>query len=254
MTHIIISIALILAPVLVAHFPNNKSNITTDNLGNLYCYENSSIKKFDANGTIIAHYTDENHNEITTIDAQNPFRLLVFSEEANQISFLDNKLHTIGSPLLLDDLEQYSVTSACTSNKGGFWLFDSNSRNAIRYNNTLQVCEQTPRLRTTITTEHASMVEQNGQLYIAIPTSGIYTYDSFGNFDMVIPLKNWQSLQIKETYIFTCKNDSVFIFPTNMSQTIALPDSIVPNQIREEKNRLFVRHKSGISIFNVINR
>ena len=73
--------------------------ISTDQLGNFYIIKNSELIKNNANNNQTLRYSNNLFGKISSIDASDPFRILVFNKDFNKIVFLDKNLTEITSPV-----------------------------------------------------------------------------------------------------------------------------------------------------------
>ncbi|MFH2096168.1 MAG: hypothetical protein ABIJ16_10720, partial [Bacteroidota bacterium] len=99
-------------------------SFVTDHLGNLYTVDGLKFAKYNPDGEETAHYSNAYYGEISYADVTDPYRILLYYRDFNQILFLDKELSEIASPIFLSDLSVEQATIACTSNRGGFWVYD----------------------------------------------------------------------------------------------------------------------------------
>ena len=119
---------------------NIEGNIfKTDQLENIYVGNNQNIVKFNNLGTKLFTYNNNYLGAITYFDISDPLRTLVFYKDFNQVLYLDNTLSAIGSPILLDNLGYNQIELACSSNTGGFWIFNSQTNQLILIDKNLQI-------------------------------------------------------------------------------------------------------------------
>ena len=65
---------------------------TSDNLGNAYLIKGHEIFKYLPNGKLFNRYSNLMLGNITSVDATNPLKLLLFYRDFSKIQFLDNQL------------------------------------------------------------------------------------------------------------------------------------------------------------------
>src|ERR1700758_5875448 len=65
---------------------------TTDNFGNTYLIKAEEIRKYTATGDLLKIYSNKNLGKITSVDASNSLRLLVFYKDFASIAILDDQL------------------------------------------------------------------------------------------------------------------------------------------------------------------
>lgn len=93
---------------------------TVDKIGNIYVYRQHLLKKYTAEGKLLAQFSNYESGKLHSIDVSDPFRLLLFYRDFNQIAFLDNKLNSVGDPVNLAELGFNSVSTVCKSKQMQF--------------------------------------------------------------------------------------------------------------------------------------
>ena len=117
------------------------NRIVTDNLGNIYLLEKSSLKKYDAEGNFLCSYTELSDGMISGIDVSDPLKIIIINSDFGKIKFLDNKLSIRNTPVSLSNLGYPNASLAAASYESGFWVFDPLSNQLIRFDNDLQLSQ-----------------------------------------------------------------------------------------------------------------
>src|SRR5687768_7815077 len=65
---------------------------TNDNLSNLYLINGEEIIKYSPTGKQLLKYSNKRFGNITTIDATNALKILLYYKDFQQLVFLDNQL------------------------------------------------------------------------------------------------------------------------------------------------------------------
>ena len=115
----------ILHVTLLRTFPASVTDFTTDNLGNIYLLANTNqIKKVNNKGDSIAVYNDvRRYGKITSIDASNPLKVLVYYNDFSTIIVLDRLLN-IRNTIDLRKQNILQVRTITSSYDNNIWLFD----------------------------------------------------------------------------------------------------------------------------------
>jgi len=79
------------------HFPNEILVWNIDNLGNIYAIQNEVIVKFDSTGKQTFSQSIKSLGRISEIEPINSMKIVLFSEEQQNICFLDNTLSLNGN-------------------------------------------------------------------------------------------------------------------------------------------------------------
>lgn len=227
--------------------------ITTDRLGNLYLYDKNFIHMYNNNGDSITSFNSRRFGEISTVDATDPYKILVFFANYNLIIHLDNYLSLNGEELDLQARDYDQVNLACQSRTVGLWIFDQLRQKAIHLNETFEADKETVNLYQWFGKRISPnfMFEYNNQLYIVEKESGIYLFDHFGTFKKKIPIIGIGSIQMNDGNISFFKEGKYCMylerdFKENCEQT---PFSDAKN-IRIEKNRVYVFTPQETTIFS----
>src|SRR4051812_5566844 len=114
-------------------FPHSKytpiqgsiTDFEVDNIGNIYLViNNEQLKKLDVNGDSIAVYNDvKRYGKISSVDASNPFKVLVFYKESSTIVILD-RLLSVKNIVDLRKNHIQQVKAIRLSYDNNIWLYD----------------------------------------------------------------------------------------------------------------------------------
>jgi hypothetical protein len=177
---------------------------TTDNLGNTYVVKGEEIKKYSQTGDLLKIFSNNTTGKITSIDATNPLRILIFYKDFATILILDDLLSQNGDPMNLLDygLEQSDVI--CTSFNNGIWFFNRQNMELIRLDETFKPVVNTGNLNRLLGTDLKPnfMIEHNGYLYLNNPAEGIFIFDIYGTYYKTIPIKGLPRFQVKDNVMF----------------------------------------------------
>jgi hypothetical protein len=174
----------------------NVDFIRTDKLGNLYTVKNDMIQKYDATGKSTMRFSNKALGQIHYFDSSNPLKLLLFYPEFNTLLFLDNQLSENGSPVKLENYELDQAILACTSFDNGIWIFDQREFELVRLDQGLQRTHKTgniPQL-TGLKVNPMALYEANNRVFLVDSLAGILTFDIFGTYSKLIPLKGISEL------------------------------------------------------------
>jgi hypothetical protein len=174
-------------PVTIRH-PNNL--FTADNLGNMYVVDGSELLKYLPGGKLAARYSNLKLGDITSIDATNPLKIILYYRDFQQVVFLDNQL-SANTPLSLEKIGLEQASLVCAASNNGFWVYNRQNNELVRFNETARQIIATGNLKQVLNTEINPdfMVEHNGFLFLNNPANGIYVFDIFGAFSKVISIK-----------------------------------------------------------------
>lgn len=241
--------------VMLSFIPGSFSQMTTDNLGNVYTVSGCELKKFSPEGTLLKSFSDKSHGDIAFADASDPLKLLLFYHDFRQIIFLDNTLSLNGNIIDLDKLELLQPMLACTSYDNGFWVYEQQDFQLIRFDKNLQRTNSSGNVAqlSGIEIKPNYLVETNNMVYLNDPENGIFIFDKYGTFSKIVPFKNLTSFQIiGDNLIYSIGSQLIeYNFKTFTQKASTLPiDHVLDCDYSNEK--IFVRDSTGVSVYSVV--
>jgi hypothetical protein len=182
-----------------------------DNLGNTYLVNEDEMLKYLASGKFFARYSNLKLGSITSVDATNPLRLLLYYRDFQQIVFLDNQLSKNSEAVSLEQLGFEQTDLVCGAANNGFWIYNKQNNELIRFDDELKKVSSTGNLKQVLKSDVSPnfMLEHNGYLFLNCPSTGIYVFDIFGAFSRLIAIKQLSQFQVSEDILYFQK-DSAF--------------------------------------------
>lgn len=154
-----------------------------DKLGNYYFVKDNNIIKHDKNFIPKAEYSNNLLGEISSIDVSNPFRIMIYYKDFNQIVFLDSELAELKSPVSLDELNLFDAVAVCYSLNGGFWAFRDHSSQIVQFSSQLRQVQQGAQImRAAKDRKPLKMIETANNVFIRFDSNNIFILDNFGSF------------------------------------------------------------------------
>lgn len=182
-----------------------------DNIGNIYTVLGEEMVKYLPTGKQFNRYSNLKLGNITTVDATNPLKLLLYYRDFQQIVFLDDQLTANSEPISLEALGHEQTDLVCASNNNSFWIYDKQNNELTRFNESSKKIVSTGNLKQVLKTEMNPnfMREYNGYLYLNCPETGIYVFDMFGAFSKIISLKKLKDFTVNEDIIYYKKDSAL---------------------------------------------
>ncbi len=250
---LILSLSTVIEPS--KNFPVQSDFILTDAIGNIYSVKGNSITTYNSEGQKVFTYSNPFLGNISFVDVKDPMRILLYFKDFNQVIFLSNKLSEIGSPIELDNAGYSQVSICCTSNQGSFWLFDSQSLQLIQLNENLEPVHKGTLLQYVLKKNNvipSCLLEENDEIYMSIPGTGILIFDKFGTYRKTLPVINASSFQVKgEKIIFYNSNNLYSISKDLQTDSISLPSGLKITSASLFKNLLFTSNGKELFLFNL---
>ncbi len=219
---------------LINSIPFTNVQVTTDRFGNAFVYSENQLLQFDSLGRKIANYSDRHSGFLTSVDASNPLKILLFYRDFARIQLLNKQL-AVASTVELRDIDIMQPLVVCQSSLDGYWIFDQRDFSLKKIDVNLRVLFKSNDMNQTLgyPLEPVSMIESNDYVYMNNPATGILVFDKYGSYYKTIPIFPVTSFQVIDKdllyvkdnrlyrYNFSTLNDNEVIIPPHDSITCA---------------------------------
>lgn len=211
---------------------DNLIDFTTDNLGNIYLVnDNNQVKKLNEKFDSLGIYNDiKRYGTISSIDASNPLKLIVFYKDFSTIAVLDRFLNYRNRiDLRSQNMPQIKlVTNSYDSN---YWLFDELENKIKKIDDNGTVLLESADLRQALETVPLpiAMFDKDGQLYLYDSSMGLLVFDYYGARKNTLQLLQMQDIQVIDKNTITGRDSShILLYKPSIFQLQSY--SIFPNQ------------------------
>lgn len=194
------------------------SDFTVDELGNIFLViNNTQIKKINRNGDSIAVFGDvKRYGNIHSIDASNPFKVLVFYKSTGTIVILDRLL---GVKQVVDLRKQniLQATAIRQSYDNNIWVFDELTSKIKKIDDNGRLLSESADLRNVfaVTPSFESIFDNNRSLYLYDPKLGWFAFDYYGAFKKKYAFTNWKDVQVISDQLIGRDDNHVFLARMN---------------------------------------
>lgn len=178
--------------------------VETDNIGNVYVVNGGEISKYSLSGDLITKNSALAYGAISSLDATNALKMVLYFRDLSQISYLDNQLSARGDRVELDVLGYYQATVICRSYNDGLWIYDQTTFELTRLTEQLEASAQSGNLAQVLGYVPAPnyIRESNNWLYVNDPDQGILVFDWYGSYTKTIPVKGLNKFVIRADRLF----------------------------------------------------
>ncbi len=223
-----------------------------DKIGNVYVYQNRLLKKFSVQGQLLGQYSNFDKGNLHSIDVSDPFKLLLFYKDFNQLIFLDNKLTQLGNAISFDDLGFYSVSAICKSKQKAIWLFDDFENKLIKYSfNPKGIIQQINLNKTNRPLEKITFLLEHGdELYAAENDTTVSVFNQYGTKINELIINSKSDFQLNNKSIIYNNGHSVVSQNLVTGENSNLINLEQANEIRVNKNHVFLLKKTEIHIID----
>jgi hypothetical protein len=239
-------------PKQVAKIEFKADGFTTDILGNVYLRKGEELKKYNQDGKLLNPYSDKSLGRITSVDATNFLKLVLFYRDFSKIMFLDNMLAPSTEPIQLQKFQYEQATLAASSHNNGLWLYQQFEFQLVRLSQNLKKTHETPNLMQLLghPINPNFLMEVNNVVYLNNPETGILLFDIYGTYSKTIAIKGLTEFQVIEDKIVYFKNGVLKSYHLKKLEEVEIPlPEVNPINVRIEKNRLYLLTKDACFIY-----
>jgi len=234
--------------------PLNSKSFATDKLNQLYLItDKNEIIKYDSKGKEVFRYNNNFLENLTHIDATDPFNLLLYYADYLSVITLDRTMNKTGE-FDLSTLNLIRVKALGSSNDNNVWLYDEVGFQLKKINRNGDILRQSVDLNLQLNypPKPIFLIEKENSVYVNDPAYGILIFNVFGEYESMIELKGIRKFQIFDNRLFYKKGEQVFSYhlQTFDNRAIKLPVQLEDSEeILIQKNRLFVRKTDRIEVY-----
>jgi hypothetical protein len=224
---------------------------TTDNIGNSYFVKGDEIRKYNPQGELLKIFSAKSLGRITSVDASNPLRVLVFYREFASLLFLDDLMSQNGDVINLLDISLEQSDVVCTSFNNGLWLFNRQNASLMRLDENLASVVNTGNLNRLLGTtfKPVFMLEHNGYVYISNPAEGIFVFDIYGTYFKTIPLKDITHFQVRENLLIYFTKGELRSYDLKLLGEASMPAPAAADA-RVEKQHYYLFYRDSLQVLS----
>jgi hypothetical protein len=237
---------------------NNISGWNTDVFGNLIVASTSSLIKYNSDGNISFKISNKSFGEVKQIIPITPLKIVLFSEQQQQICFVDNTLTPVDLCVDLGDYNIEFATYIGRSSRGGkLWVFDqvNSVLLLIDLNKTGKIVQEIRNIKGLISlSDLVEIIEFQSSLYI-FDSSGLLT-----KLDLNGSLISQQKLDCtgftaSENRIWVVDKSKLFLFleGENPLELCNLP-FFEATCFRANSDCFYFQYKNEIRSFNLVKK
>ena len=229
------------------------NKLYTDPVENYYISNQISIWKTSSQNNLNFTYSLKRSGNISTIDAGDPMKVLVFYKDLSLISFLDNFLAEESSIQLMDfGLDQAEVV--CKALNNGIWVYDVKQDKLVKISSALKVDVEILNIQRIIGESFAptQMLERNNGLYLNDPQKGIFVFDNYGAFIRKIPEANISKFNVIENFITFRRNNDIFSLNKETLELFKIYSDSTMTDFSITEKKLYILNADSLHIYKLI--
>jgi hypothetical protein len=234
------------------------TSFAVDNLGELYIIDaHNQLKKYGSQGDSIAVFNQVTQfGKLSYVEAQNPWKTILFYENFGTIVLLDKYLNVVTS-INLPQENIFQVEAVTTSYDNNIWLFDGqeNKLKKIDDNGNTLFESVDFRLLFDSVPSPKKIIDRDGYVYLYDPDKGIYIFDYYGSFKTRLPFLHWTDIAIAGKKIYGFDKEHFYLYSPPIPDAAAynLPPELKDNSLIKVNNRiLYVLKNEQLSLYSIL--
>lgn len=206
---------------------SSPTTVSQDRNGAVYVLgPQRNLLRLDALGRPLDTFSPPTRGRISTMEAWNPMKVLLFYEDSQTLLLLDRFLRPISSTDLRDINYNGLAKVAALSSDDGVWLFDETNLTLSKLDlRQRKVTIETP-LNLILSRERFDVLqlrEYQNLLYLLDANNGLYVFDNLGNYKQQIPLSGVRYVGFRDNELYYVQQEQLHFMDLYTSEKRVLP-------------------------------
>ena len=233
------------------------SSFSVDNLGELYIINtDNQLKKYNANGDSIGVFNQvTKYGKLSYVEAQNPWKTILFYQNFSTIVLLDKYLNVLGN-INLRNKNIFRVKAVTNSYDNNIWLFDEQDNKLKKIDDNGNVLLETVDFRLLFDAPPTpqQIVDRDGFVYLYDAEKGIYLFDYYGSFKSKMAVLNWNNFTVIEKNIYGFDSINLYKYAPPLPDIITykLPQDLQNSQsIKINNHRIYSLKDQQLQVYSL---
>ncbi|HEY8659256.1 MAG TPA: hypothetical protein VIL78_09470 [Hanamia sp.] len=233
------------------------SSFTVDNLGELYVINtDNQLKKFNEKGDSIGVFNQvTKYGKLSYVEAQNPWKAILFYEIFSTIVLLDKYLNVLGS-INLRNQNIFRVKAVTASYDNNIWLYDEQDNKLKKIDDNGNLISESVDFRLLFDSVPSpqKIIDHDGFVYLYDPQKGIYVFDYYGSFKNKLTFLHWTDFSVigKTIYGFDKENLYKYTPPLPDIAKYKLPVALQnSNSIKLANHKMYILKNQQLEIYSL---
>lgn len=228
-----------------------------DNLDNLYLISSTGqVKKFGPKGDSIGVFNGiRNNGKLYSIDVTNSLKPLLFYKDFSSVVILDRFL----ANRTTIDFRKYNILQPSAiglSYDNNIWVYDVYDNKLRKIDEAGNIQLETSDFRQLFGKGIApqKIMNDNGLVYLADSTNGIFVFDNYGTFKKKLDLKGWSNIEVHNGKIVRLGRSAITVYNpvTFAEQSRTFPSTFTPYvHSFTNSNKLITFSQDSLRIYQV---
>lgn len=233
------------------------ADFTVNNLGELYIINiNNQLKKLNENGDSVGVFNQvTKYGKLSYVDAQNPWKTLLFYENFSTIVFLDKYLNTVNS-INLRRQNIFGVKAVAASYDNNIWLFDEQENKLKKIDDAGKILMETVDFRQIFDSvpSPVQIIDRDGFIYLYDPKKGIYVFDYYGTFKNKLSFTGWKNIEVIKKNLYGFDNNFLYQYSIGSLSLKQFPlPTLFKNyaSLKVAANRVYLLKDNNLQIYSL---
>lgn len=235
-----------------------KGNIigSVDEQQNSILFDGTELIKLNSQGEMLFHQSIKSLGKIKEIDARNPFKILLFSENQQSINFIDNSLTLQNETIDLSDFNiNNAVNSSGSDQMDKCWVYNQDNSELKLIGKNQQQFQSINNLKKMVNINTIDQLKEvNGQLYLLDFSGKVVILDIYGNLKSTYDFNEYKTIIIDKDNLYIQLKENILIYNITQKKQLGIIKTPI-NSVVIGKNGafLFFTEKNKISKFTLLN-
>lgn len=233
------------------------SSFAVDNLGELYIINtDNQLKKYNEKGDSVGVFNQvTRYGKLTYVEAQNPWKVILFYQNFSTIVLLDKYLNVLGN-INLRNKNIFRVKAVTTSYDNNIWLFDEQDNKLKKIDDAGNLLSESVDFRLLFDSVPTpqKILDRDGFVYLYDSQKGIYVFDYYGSFKTKLSFFNWTNFSVigKTIYGFDKENLYKYTAPLPDINKYKLPVALQNNNfIQLSNHKIYILKDQQLQIYSL---
>lgn len=230
---------------------------TVNNLGELYIINtNNQLKKLNEKGDSVGVFNEiTKYGKLTYVEAQNPWKTILFYQNFSTIVLLDKYLNVLTS-INLRKQDIFGVKTVAPSYDNNIWLFDEQENKLKKIDDAGKVLMETVDFRQLFDSvpSPSQILDRDGFVYLYDPKKGIYIFDNYGTFKNKLPFLYWKDIAVIGKNIYGFDDNYFYRYSLGSLdlKQYPLPETFKNyNSLKMGNNKIYLLKNNTLRIYSL---
>lgn len=226
-------------------FPINYpiSSFDVGKLGELFIINtDNQLKKLDEKGDSVGVFNQvTKYGKLSYVEAQNPWKTLLFYKNFSTIVLLDKYLNVISS-INLRNKNILRAEAMTISYDNHIWIYDEQDNKLKKIDDSGNILSETVDFRQLfdIAPTPKRIIDYDGFVYLYDPQTGLYIFDYYGSFKRKLSFPGWSDFAVIGKSIYGFDAQKIYKYTAPMPELEEFP---LPAKLQNSTSIKLSNHK-----------